>query len=269
MQLKPTPLSFCAVLFTIAPALGASSYPPLTDAQKLLALSTFQSVSLAGAVLNSFDSDMLAGVPGQDPLSQKYVQMTSLIKAAIQSGRCELNSVHWTDPNSGLVTQSRLKISGKNCLVYLDEEDQNSPSAGSGSDQDEFSSSDPAFLSINDVSSWSSTNTSKFSQGGSGTILLTMQGKGNLHSQKLGDLSTTSSATSTFTPSGNDGSVQITNDIQFPGFVAELTFVGKNAGGTSQSQYLLNGAQLTQEEIGTYINLPFAPHSKRAKKSFF
>jgi hypothetical protein len=63
--------------------------------------------------------------------------------------------------------------------------------------------------------------------------------------------------------------MQVTMDVQFPDFLAELVIVvQENVSGshsTSTTTYILNGEQLTPDEVSTSINLPFAPRPKNQK----
>ena len=262
--------SFLAMLGAAATSQASTgAVQPLTAQQKSDALSAFQSASLGSAVVNTQNPDMVAGeAPGQDPLSQKFIQMASLLQNAVQTGTCIVASQHSTDQHGMVIAQS-FKISGATCLVNYDLESASPPNVD-GTSSSKYTSNNPSYSALNDIDFMQMDTTTHLTGGPGGALILTDQGKGYTHSQLLGDLALpiTENGTGHFIP-GQSTSVEVTMDVQFPSFMAELQVESQsNASGTVVN-YILNGELLTTDEIMTYINLPFAPHPRNGAARAF
>ena len=243
---------------TLAYASGPAQ--PLTADQKAQALNAFQSAAIASAAVNTLNPDMVPGTaPGIDPASQKFVQMSQLLQSAVQAGSCTVTSNHTTDAH-GMIVGSSFSVTGASCLVSYDLESASPPNVD-GTSSSKYTSNTPSYSALNDIDFLQVDSTTHLAGGPGNSLVLTTQGKGYTHSQLEGDLALPVSESGSGQLYPNQGSTfQLTLDVQFPAFLAELVMTSQSNASGSVVNYALNGELLTTDEILTYIAPPFAPH---------
>lgn len=221
---------------------------PLTSDQKNTALVAFQSATVASSAVQSLKTSAQPATPGNDPISQRWVQMTGILHSAMNSNLCTV-----------VFNADSFKVSGTNCPVSADNE---TPSLNLNSSTvlgSQYRAIDPNYAKLNDVTDLKMTITSNATLNGD-TAHVTSNGNGEFVSQSLGTINFTLSenATFAFSSNANTSEMQVSIRFQFPGFVAELVEKETSNGAQpSLKTYFLNGEQLSEGEVKTYIDLPF------------
>jgi hypothetical protein len=245
------------VMLSAAAQANVGSNQPLTTEQKAVALDMFQSATLATATIDAFNPQMVPGAPaGQDAVSQKWLQMTGIIKASVQSGACQIQNTQTNAPD-GSSTTGLFAIGGSGCQLNYNLQSQNWN--GGGNENSGYKVNDAGFAALNDVNALTMKSDAKISQNANHGFVIAAEGTGTFHSQQLGDLTFSLTASGTLDMQGA-GSVTSTIQAQLPGFAAELKTVNQNQGGVTTNSYFLNDVLLTTDEVNTYILFPFAPH---------
>ncbi len=159
---------------------------PLTAAQKQKALAAMQSASVASAAINAFNTSMVPGAkPGQDEVSQRFVQMTAVLGAQIRAGNCTVTNQSTLNPQAGKSTLSSFSITGANCPVNTNNQNNDS-GTGTSTSSNQYASNSVSYSTLNDVDSMSTSTTAQMTQASNQSFNLTLQGTGKFHSQLEG-----------------------------------------------------------------------------------
>lgn len=229
---------------------SAAVAQPLNPQQKQQALDTFQSMGIASAAVNSMNPDTTPGQIGQDAASQLFVKMSDLLKA-----NCKATTTQ-SPPNAPSNDKSFL-VNGAGCPVsysFLSKDSQQ----GSGTETTDYKVGSASYKALNDVDALNEVVNMKMTPGGNNTFKIAINGKGSLHSQKLGQIPLAMTGTGSLSMSG-DSSMTLDMTATSGGLVVDLKAVQKGSQDSSVTTYYLNGVQLTDQEVSTYLNLPFAP----------
>lgn len=245
--LKKRTLPLCGIILICA---GAFAQEPgaLTAAQKQLALDTFQSVVIATSAADALDPEMTPGTPGTDPGSQKFVQMSNLLKGEAKSGACQVQHQRTSAPGPQEMDEDVFNVVGSSCLISYASDDRASPTSPA-TYTSKYQVNDSSYAALTDVDAY--TLTGSMGSDASGNLLI--QAKGTIHSRTLGELS--------YTVNGaQQGDQYVTTlEVQFPQFMAVVTETAEVQGNTTAILDALNGVQLTDQEVQTYLYPVFEP----------